>query len=165
MVRGTLRTSLGDFIVEADNGAEIGAAVAAYELKIRAHAEAAKVPMKDPSPPTVDPDVEERRRWLALWSQIHDKPDQLKLVEYLKANPGPIALHELAKAVGVENTVELSGRIGGVRKNTLKAGYGDVNAIIARLKSGHYRAGKALRANAIPKTIWQHIEENFADEP
>ena len=57
----------------------------------------------------------------------------------------------------------LSGRLGEFVHVT--AGYGDVNAIVARLKSGHYRAGKALRANAIPKTIWQHIEENFADEP
>ena len=165
MVRGTLKTSLGDFIVEAEDGAQVGAAIAAYELKKLAHVQTEKDTLKDPSPPTLDPDVEERRRWLALWSQIHDKPDQLKLVEYLKENPGPIALHELAKAVGVDTTTELAGRIGGVRKNTLKAGYGDVNAIIARLKSGHYRAGKALRANAIPKTIWQHIEENFADEP
>lgn len=99
----------------------------------------------------------DRKGWEAFCSRVHNKPTQRKVIDFLKTNHGEHAMHELASKLGFEGPVQISGVIGGIRRNTIEA-HLDANDAIARSSKGRYSAGRLLKRFDIMDPTWEPVD-------
>ncbi len=98
---------------------------------------------------TLDPEAH-RKRWQMFGHRVCTKRRQLALLQTLKERAGEVPIAELASTLGYSSTVEFSGVVGGVRKNTVAIYPGQPDAVIQRHEGGGYSAGPELRRFEVP---------------
>jgi hypothetical protein len=137
---------------EGDDAETLGIVVATYEREKLKPTSVASVLSNEVSS---DP-------WGNFIDRIRDKPDQLRVLRLVK-DQGPHSLNQLADLLGAENTLELGGLLGAIRRTTLRAGFETTDDVLLK-KGRFYMPGPALAANELPSVVstttrWDHINE------